>query len=142
MRIIVAGSRGITEYNVVRQVVLETIEKLGLEGKTSKVEIVSGGARGVDTLGERLAQEQGFGLKVFKADWGSINAPGAVIKYNQYGAYNASAGYTRNCQMAEYAVQDEEQGVLVAIWDGRSRGTKHMIDIAEERGLRVEKYIR
>lgn len=39
--------------------------------------------------------------------------------------------------MAQYAVNDDSYGVLIAFWDRMSRGTKHMIDIAEEYGLEV-----
>jgi hypothetical protein len=80
------------------------------------VEIVSGTAAGADTLGERYAQEKGYEVKKFPAQWD---------------LYGKSAGYKRNQQMAEYA------DGLIAFWDGKSRGTKHMIDIATNKGLKV-----
>ena len=80
------------------------------------VEIVSGGARGADKLGERYAAERGYGLKIFPADW------------NRYGK---RAGYLRNEQMAQYA------DVCICFWDGESRGTKHMIDLSNRCGLKV-----
>lgn len=86
-----------------------------LENKTD-VEIVSGTARGADQLGERYAFEHGFPVKHFPADW------------DQHGK---SAGYIRNAQMAEYA------DAAVIFWDGMSRGSKHMIDLAKAKGLRV-----
>lgn len=46
-----------------------------------------------------------------------------------------SAGYIRNKAMAEYAAQ--ETGILFAFWDGQSKGTKHMIDLAYQYGLDV-----
>lgn len=53
----------------------------------------------------------------------------------KWDVYGKRAGYLRNVEMAEYAKQDK--GVLIAFHDGESRGTKHMIEIAYERGLRV-----
>lgn len=86
-----------------------------LENKAD-VEIVSGTARGADQLGERYAFERGLPVKQFPADW------------DQHGK---SAGYIRNAQMAEYA------DAAVIFWDGTSRGSKHMIDLAKAKGLRV-----
>ena len=79
------------------------------------VEIVSGTARGADQLGERYAREKGFSIKRFPADW----------------SLGKVAGYLRNKEMAEYA------NGLVAFWDGKSRGTKMMIDLAKEHGLSI-----
>ena len=79
-------------------------------------EIVSGGAKGVDKLGEDWAEANYMSLKIFPANW---------YKYGK------SAGYKRNEEMAEYA------DALIAIWDGKSKGTKHMIDIAKKQGLIV-----
>jgi hypothetical protein len=108
MRVIVAGSRGITDLSVVR----EALERSGFE----VTEVVSGGARGVDRLGEELAREMGLPCRVFPAEWSS---------------HGRSAGVLRNRRMAEYA------DALVAVWDGRSRGTANMIREAGERGLAV-----
>ena len=80
------------------------------------VEIISGTARGADALGERYAAERGLAVKQFSADWDR---------------YGRSAGYKRNAQMAEYA------DAAVIFWDGISRGSKHMINLAKEKGLPV-----
>jgi len=87
-------------------------------------EVVSGGAKGVDRLGELWAQKRNIPITRFPAEW------------NKYGK---RAGYIRNKEMALYA------DALLAIWDGESKGTKHMIDSALEQGLwvcvyRVGKY--
>lgn len=100
MRLIIAGSRDITNEHIVQ----EAIELTNLWPIT---EIVLGGARGVDKLGEQWAEQEVIAVKAFPADW------------KQYGA---QAGILRNIQMAEYA------DALIAIWDGSSPGTKHMID--------------
>lgn len=70
-------------------------------------EVVSGGARGIDQAGEWWAATKGIPVKVFCADW-------AVL--------GKGAGMHRNVEMAKYA------DCLVAIWDGKSSGTKHMIE--------------
>lgn len=70
-------------------------------------EIVSGGARGIDKAGEVWAAGSGIPIKQFLADW------------DQYGK---RAGFMRNDEMAEYA------DALIAIWDGKSKGTLHMIN--------------
>lgn len=114
MKVIIAGSRGIIDYNIVCKAVENSSFDIS--------EIVSGGAKGVDKLGEQYAQDNNISLKIFKADWDNIDAPGAVVKQGQYGLYNVRAGFERNEKMAAYA------DALVAIWDGKSKGTKHMID--------------
>lgn len=95
---IIAGSRSINDYNEL----LDALKKV----PWVITEIVSGHASGVDMLGEQYAKENDLKLHLFKADW------------NKYGK---RAGFIRNGEMAEYA------GVLLAIWDGKSRGTKDMI---------------
>jgi hypothetical protein len=82
----------------------------------SITEVVSGTARGIDSIGESWARDNKIPLKQFPADWDT---------------YGRSAGYIRNAEMADYA------DALIAIWDGKSRGTKHMIDIATKKGLEV-----
>jgi hypothetical protein len=101
MKTIIAGSRIITKY----EDVLEAISLVGW----NITEVVSGGAKGVDKFGERYAEDHKIPLKRFPADW------------NKYGR---GAGVIRNNDMAEYA------DALIAVWDLRSKGTKHMIDIA------------
>ena len=51
--------------------------------------------------------------------------------------YGKRAGYIRNEQMAKYAMSDNSYGVLIAFWDGKSRGIKHMIDLANKYGLEI-----
>jgi hypothetical protein len=105
MKVIVAGSRdGFVARNV-----FEAIEESPFFGKIT--EIVSGGARGVDTDGETYSRSRDLLLKRFPADW------------NKKGK---AAGFIRNAEMAEYA------DALVAVWDGESRGTKHMIDTMQK----------
>jgi YspA, cpYpsA-related SLOG family len=111
-RVIVAGSRDFNDYELLKSKMLHYLKGFDL----SEVEIVSGTARGADQLGERFAREFGCKLKQFPADWDK---------------YKKQAGFIRNLQMAEYS------HALVAFWNGKSRGTKHMIDIAKKEGLKL-----
>lgn len=79
-------------------------------------EVLSGGARGADKLGERWAVDNDIPYELWLADWEK---------------HGKAAGQIRNRQMAENAE------ALIAFWDGRSRGTKNMIDTAKELGLEV-----
>jgi len=108
MKVIIAGSREIFDYNIVK----EAIE----ESKFEITEVVSGTARGVDSLGERWAYEHKIPVKRFPADWDK---------------HGKAAGIIRNSEMANYGE------ALIAIWDGESRGTKNMIDTAKKKNLQV-----
>jgi uncharacterized protein (DUF1778 family) len=115
LRCVVAGSRGITSLDVVRAAVAGApfFDRVGTIG--------SGGARGVDTLAGVVAAELGLPFVEMPADW------------DQHGK---RAGYLRNAEMAVWA-KETPPGALVAAWDGFSRGTRHMIDLANEHGLLV-----
>ena len=117
-RVIVAGSRNFNNFSLVEKALMEYFEIKQLHRED--VEIVSGGARGADKLGEMFANKYGCKLIRFPADW-------------DY--YGKSAGYIRNEQMAKYA--SEGNGVLFAFWDEVSKGTKHMITIASKHNLDV-----
>lgn len=87
-----------------------------------KIRIVSGTARGADKLGEQFAQTAHYEISRFPAEWNT---------------YGKSAGYRRNAEMAKFASKNGNIGVLIAFWDGKSRGTKHMIDLVRKYRLRV-----
>lgn len=112
MKTIIAGSRGITDYFVLLQAIKDC--------PFSITSVVSGCAKGIDTLGEQYAQENSLKLYKFPADWST---------------YGKRAGYIRNAEMADNAE------ALLAIWDGNSRGTKHMINTAIQKGLEVHIYM-
>lgn len=115
LRIIVAGSRTFNDYDL-----LESTLSDYLKENNDNATIISGAARGADQIGERFARHHGYNLKCFPAQWD---------------AYGRSAGPIRNREMAKYAA--EGRGVLFAFWDGKSRGTKSMIDLAKQYGLEV-----
>ncbi len=116
-RIIVAGGRDFDNYILLSETLDVVLERYTL----SEVSIVSGCCRGTDALGERYAKEHGIPVVRFPADW---------LEYGK------AAGPIRNRKMAEYA--SEGEGVLVAFWDGRSRGTASMIRLAEKAGLHIK----
>ena len=114
-RIIIAGSRNFNNYSLLTSAMYNLLVNEMISGV--EVEIVSGTAKGADQLGERFAKDHNYPIKKFPADWNT---------------HGKKAGYLRNKQMAEYA------DMLVAFWDGESKGTKNMIDLAEKNGLIVE----
>jgi hypothetical protein len=109
MRVIIAGGRNFDNFPLLREVCTKEFGNMSIE-------IVSGGAPGADHLGELFALEMGYSVTKFPADWKK---------------YGAKAGPIRNREMAEYAQ------TLIAFWDGKSRGTKNMIDIAQKKNLHV-----
>jgi hypothetical protein len=114
MKVIIAGGRNITSVGHVRRAI-------GSSNFTI-TEVISGGAKGVDKLGEDFAKAAGIDLAIFPANW----------------AVGKKAGPVRNMRMARYAMSDvSKKGGLIAIWDGVSKGTKSMIDIATTLGLKV-----
>ena len=132
MKVIIAGSRQIMDYQLVSAVISNTLSKHNIQ----ITEVVSGCAGGVDTLGEQWAVEHGIKVEPFPAEWDDLTVPNALIRTNKYGKeYNARAGFQRNDSMAQYG------DVLIAIWDGKSRGTRDMIKNAKSRNLAVYVYI-
>jgi len=111
MKVIIAGSRDITDMDHV----VEAVKQSGYE----ITEVVTGMARGVDTLAEQYGFDKHLNIQRFEAKW------------NQFGKL---AGRIRNIEMAVYAE------ALIAVWDGKSTGTRHMIEKALEKGLKVYVY--
>jgi hypothetical protein len=144
VRVIIAGSRSFNNYEFLESRVREVFRDLTLKGYLTgiprndilNIEIISGKANGADTLGERFADKYGIAIKPFPADWNDFSEP-CVVKYNKFGKpYNALSGNNRNKAMADYAFSGNP-GVLIAFWDGKSPGTKNMIDLAKTRDLLV-----
>lgn len=83
---------------------------------THNVIIVSGHASGADSLGEKFAMDHNLQCELHPADWDK---------------HGKAAGPIQNAEMAEVA------DALIAFWDGQSRGTRSMIDLAKRKGLQV-----
>ena len=110
MKLIIAGGRNFDDYALLTNEV-ETV----IVGE-SHVEIVSGGAKGADRLGEFFAIDHDLDIKRFPADWDK---------------HGKAAGYKRNSDMADYA------DTCICFWDGKSKGTGHMIQLAKNKGLKL-----
>jgi hypothetical protein len=102
LKVIVAGSRSIIE--------MAHVEKaISLAGFVIS-EVVCGEANGVDTLGKVWARLNNVAVKSMRPNWYPL------------GVYNKLAGFERNEEMGDYA------DALIAVYDGKSGGTKHMIN--------------
>lgn len=112
-RVIIAGSRSFSNYELLKEHCLSLLQE---KRRTHRVIIVSGHAHGADTMGERFAKEQGLTVELHPAKWRALGK---------------AAGMIRNAEMARAS------DALIAFWDGKSRGTVHIISFANRRGLRV-----
>jgi hypothetical protein len=110
MKVIIAGSRTFKDLDLLTKTCDYYLQN------QADVEIVSGTAAGADTLGEMYALTRNYKVTRFPADW------------NKYGR---AAGYIRNEEMAKNA------DALIAFWDGISKGTEHMINIAKKYNLKI-----
>ena len=122
VRIIIAGSRSFNDYDILVYHMNNIFDSFWIKDYMP-IEIVCGMCRGADMLGERFAKENGYQVKYFPADWER---------------YGKRAGVIRNEEMAKYAAEkngEYDKGLLVAFWDGESRGTKNMISNAKKYGL-------
>jgi hypothetical protein len=114
IKLIIAGSRGILHTAgwlepYVNDVLNELDVDLG--------EVVSGGAKGVDLIGEFYADRLGVKVSRFDADWDKYKNDADWDKYKN------AAGHIRNGEMAKYA------DALLALWDGESPGTTSMVNL-------------
>lgn len=107
-RIVVAGCRDYENYAQAKAFIDHCIRDI--REKYTLI-FVSGGCRGADEIGERYACENGYEIERYPAEWGR---------------YGRSAGPIRNRRMAEIV------DYVICFWDGKSRGTKNMIDSALE----------
>lgn len=102
IKLLIAGGRDFNDYELLKT-------WCNAVSKNYKIlEIISGTAKGADTLGEVYAKEHNIPIKRFPADWET---------------YGKKAGYLRNVEMGNYC-----DNALI-FWDGESKGTKHMIGI-------------
>ena len=107
-RIVIAGCRDYTNYDEAKKHIDFCIQNLK---NAYDLVFLSGGCRGADTLGEKYAKENGYKIERHPADWGK---------------FGKSAGPKRNREMADAA------DYIICFWDGKSRGTKTMIEFAKK----------
>jgi hypothetical protein len=121
-KIIINGSRDFNNYTYLRLMLKEYIMTNQINPES--IEIISGGAKGADTLAIKFAKEYNLNYKVMNADW------------NKYGK---RAGIIRNAEMLTYAISNPNDiAILISFWNGTSKGTKHMIDISNDKGIIVK----
>lgn len=106
MKVAVIGSRIFDDYELVK----ETLSNIDI------TLLVSGGAKGADSLGERYANENNITTLIFKPDWKK---------------HGPAAGPIRNTDIVNNA------DTIIAFWNGESRGTKDSITKAEKLGKEV-----
>lgn len=106
MKALIAGSRKILDYDIVDEAIRQSGFDITL--------VISGAASGVDQLGEEWARKHNVPISSHPANWAR---------------FGRSAGFKRNIEMLD------EAEVVIAIWDGKSKGTKHTITEAEKRKL-------
>lgn len=121
LRIIIAGTRTFTD----QQLLYSTLDPILTDYPEDKykIVIVSGCAKGPDSMAIQYAKDHDYELKKFPAEWDKLGK---------------SAGIRRNLQMAQYAADVHHTGLLVAFWDGNSPGTKNMIDVAQRYDIPTE----
>lgn len=123
MKVAVVGSQSFDDY----ELMVKTLEPFTI------TEIVSGGAKGADTLAEKYADENGIDKDIIEADWDNLETeePCKVVKRADGSEYNVLAGFNRNTTIVEKA------DIVIAFWDGQSNGTNDTIVKAEELGKSV-----
>jgi hypothetical protein len=111
MKLIIAGGRDFDDYELLKR------ECIRLLGEHNITHVISGMARGADSLGVKFAEGWNIDILKFPANW------------NKFGK---SAGYIRNEEMAKNG------DILIAFWDKKSKGTNHMINLAKKYNLIVK----
>ena len=114
VRLLLQG-RDFDDYMYMSSELTELLEN-SANFKGITIKIISGMAKGADSLAIRYADEHKLTKILFPANWK---------------AYPRIAGFLRNNDMLSIATH------LIAFWDGKSSGTKHMIDIAQEKGIPI-----
>jgi len=115
MKIAVVGSRGITDYEYVKDMLMQALVDQGLKHDTCV--IISGGAKGVDTLAKKFAEETKTDFVLFK--------PYHLIDNKE--PYRPRFFFSRNKQIADNA------DVVLIFWDGKSSGTAHMVNYCKHK---------
>ena len=108
IKIGVIGSRSFNNYELAKRTLDPYLGKVWV--------IVSGGAKGADSLGEKWAIENNIKTCIYKPDWKT---------------YGKKAGFIRNVDIIE------DSDIVIAFWDALSRGTEHSINLAKEMGKKV-----
>ncbi len=116
-RVVIAGCRNYFDYEEAKAFIDLCLLNIR---KNYDIIIVSGGAKGADSLGEQYAIENGFEIEQYLPNWD---------------IYGKGAGHRRNRLMAEVC------DCVICFWDGQSKGTKSMISYAKmhDKPIKVKK---
>jgi hypothetical protein len=118
MNIGVVGSRSFHDYDQLKEVLDREIKHARLDKPDRNIRIVSGGARGADTLARRYAySREDVNYTEHRPDWKK---------------YGRKAGIMRNMEVIRNSAR------IVAFWNGKSKGTKHVITAARQVGKNVQ----
>ena len=130
LKIMIAGSRGYDNYEELKTIVNGVINVLNIKAYLKGIKfipvVISGKAKGADTLGEKYANEYGYKIKEYPAKWHDLDAVPCKIKYNKYGAYNCLAGLNRNKDMVKTS------DIVFMFHDGESHGTMDDLKLCKE----------
>lgn len=105
IKIGIVGSRNFNDFELLEQNLIEYCKDIEVDS------IVSGGASGADKLGELFADKNNYKKEIYLPDWKT---------------FGKSAGFKRNIQIVE------NSDIIFAFWDGKSKGTKHSIDLTKK----------
>ena len=111
--LLIVGSRSMTMYSFI-ETYLNNLVRERLQGYD--IVVVSGGAKGVDTMAERWADNNGYKKVIMPADWEKEGK---------------SAGFKRNVRMHQF-IAEKDNKLVVAFWDGVSKGTAHNFDLCKK----------
>lgn len=115
-KVIIAGTRTFNDYKLLKEKVDYLLKE---KKKNHEIIIVSGGATGADSLGEKYALENNYNVIRMEAEWDK---------------YGKAAGPIRNRNMAEIA------DACIVFWDRKSKGALNMIHEADKKGIKVQTY--
>ncbi len=119
--LLIAGTRTFGDYAMFKAECDKIVE--GLSGY--RIHVVEGGARGADAMARRYAEENGFEVHEFKAEW-EVHGKGA--------------GYIRNAKMHEFIAQFDDR-LCLCFWNGTSKGTAHNFELARRYKTPLKKII-
>ena len=112
IKVLICGSRGFNDYVLMKVQIMKLLDRFG-----TTITIISGGAKGADKLAEDVAKQLGISITILEPDWDKHGKGAGMIRNN--------------------AMLDMKPNIVLAFWDGNSKGTKHTISEARKRKIEV-----
>ena len=125
MILLITGSREFTDYRLFHDIVYDQLNEW-YKPKYGPLTIVSGGARGTDSLAERFANDYGVNTHIIKADWDHDGK---------------SAGYIRNGKIIQWMTKSQQVLACIGFIKGESKGTKNMLRLVDRLNVKMVKII-